>query len=114
MAESVIKRQPQCVAFNLEAGDVANYGGTGIYDPIGNTVRIYGYAYSTSNIATSAALAMIPEAYRPSGTIYGACGLCQEDGVFRAYSCSFRSTGKIMQGFSSSTRRVVFFGEYIL
>lgn len=114
MADSVIKRSPKSVRFELEQGDISTFGGHGVYDPVGNTVRIYGYAYSTSNIATSAALAMIPEAYRPSGTVYGVAGLCQEDGIFRAYSCSFRSTGKILQGFSGTTRRVIFMGEYTL
>lgn len=114
MAESIIKRNPKSVMFELEAGDVASYGGCGIYDPVGNTVRIYGYAYSSSDISTSSALATIPSKYRPSGVVYGACGLCASDGLYRAYSCSFRNTGRIQQGFSGTVRRVTFFGEYTL
>ena len=115
MAVSVIKRAPKAIRFSLAAGDLTNYRGWGVYDPVASTVRIYGYAQDPDNyFTTTTNLATIPADYRPSSAMGGVCIYCTSDGALRPYQCSFGADGSIKQSASAVAKRVIFFGEYTL
>ena len=89
----------------------SSFGGR--YDPSTRTVRIRFNFAASANILTSDVLFTIPEAYRPSGTVYGSA-FYQTSGGMSAYQCVLNSSGEIKQNLGNTIRSGFGYIEYVI
>lgn len=110
MASGVIKKSG-ITAFTLGkySSTETDFTGNGFYDESTNTVTIY-LSTRPSSSMTTAIMAYVPQAYRPSSTKYGI-------GIINNYptgSVFVTSSGEIKQGASSSFSSGFCVIEYVL
>lgn len=111
MATSTIPQKTATSGAITSATSGVDVGGRWVYDPNTETVRIYMYAHSSSNITTSTVLANIPSGYRPSSN-YGLYGLMKTTSDTRGYYGRIDANGNITQQLGSIVRDLCLFGEY--
>jgi len=117
-AISEINSKLSSTRFNLTAisSNQNNFLGYGIFDATTNSVRIYAYAFNSTNPVDSTAVAEgIPEQYRPSSDIIIGVGtIYNGNREYRPSGFTVKSDGSITNRITSSHYGFCCVGEYKL